>query len=174
MEDAVDNIDPALFTTSITSTSCSISSTSSANTLIYETAAFATSEVTHSCPASSVQGLRNPNAARRFCCEARSPASGMIVSPSTVAAVGPTPLFSFELEVHGLAGWAGAAAEGASVQVWAKLKEGGDRGAFQRVWEVLQHDVLRQNRRWRRDLSRASFGRGGDRCGASKAVVGSS
>lgn len=167
MKDAVDNIDPALYITNTTIASLAV------NTLTYETDAVGTSEVTHSCPASYVQGLRNPNAARRFCCEARSPASDIVVSPSSatakagIATIDPMPLFHFELEVHGAAGWAGAAAEGASVQVWAKLKEGGDRGAFQRVWEVLQHDVLRQNRRWRRDMSRASSGRCGGRSGAS-------
>lgn len=40
------------------------------------------------------------------------------------------------------------------VQVWARLEEGGDRGAFQRLWEALQMDVLRQNRRWRREMTR--------------------
>lgn len=176
MEDVVDNIDPALYTTiattaSLTSTPRSNSSSSAANTTDV-------SEVTRSCLASSVQGLRNPNAARRFCCEARPPASGTVDSSTAAsevgtATVGATPLFSFELEVHGAAGWAGAPAQGTSVRVWAKLREGGDRGAFQRVWEVLQHDVLRQNRRWRRDMSRASSGRGGGDSGASRAVVGS-
>lgn len=75
----------------------------------------------------------------------------------------PALLFAFELEVHKAAQWAGAAAAGASVRVWAKMIDevssggggGGNRAVFQRIWEHLQQDVLRQNRRWRREALRA-------------------
>lgn len=73
----------------------------------------------------------------------------------------PAVLFAFELEVHGAAQWAGAAAAGASVQVWARLEDGGDRSAFQRVWDNLEQDLLRQNRRWRREMSRGGQGGSG-------------
>lgn len=79
----------------------------------------------------------------------------------------PALLFAFELEVHAAAQWAGAAAAGASVRVWARLTDdvssgggsGGSRAIFQRIWEHLQQDALRQNRRWRREALRAG-GRG--------------
>lgn len=87
--------------------------------------------------------------------------------------LGSPLLFAFQLEVHGAAQWAGTAAVGAPLQVWARLEDGysgsgagsgSDRAAFQRVWEHLQHDVLRQNRRWRREGFRSEGrGRGGGR-----------
>ncbi|CAM9387291.1 unnamed protein product, partial [Scytosiphon promiscuus] len=79
-------------------------------------------------------------------------ATGTDTSTSTA------PLFTFELEVHCAAEWAGAAAAQAAVQVWARLEDGSDRGAFQRLWEALQMDVLRQNRRWRREMTRDAAG----------------
>ena len=88
-----------------------------------------------------------------------------------------TPLFAFDLDVNGAANWVGAAAgtgatsaDEASIRVWARLEDGGDRGVFRRIWEALQHDVLRQNRRWRREMSRS----GGKGRGAPLAVAGSS
>lgn len=77
-------------------------------------------------------------------------------APTGTATAAAAPLFSFELEVHGAAEWAGAAAAQAAVQVWVRLEEGGDRAAFQRLWEAMQQDVLRQNRRWRREMLRNS------------------
>lgn len=50
-------------------------------------------------------------------------------------------------------------------QVWARLEEGGDRGAFQRLWEALQLDVLRQNRRWRREMTREAAAAAGSEGG---------
>ncbi|CAM9122059.1 unnamed protein product [Ectocarpus sp. 12 AP-2014] len=106
--------------------------------------------------------------AHRFWCEARlrSAAAGGAAAAApaeeattTTAAIAATPLlFAFELEVHCAAEWAGTAAARAAVQVWARFQEGGDRGAFHRLWETLQMDVLRQNRRWRREMTREAAG----------------
>eukprot|EP00903_Cladosiphon_okamuranus_P020233 g18570.t1 len=117
-----------------------------------------------------VVGNSVPTGERRFRCEAhrRSVAvSGTATTASPVPTSGtatttsPTaPIFAFELEIHCASEWAGAAAAQAAVQVWARLEEGSDRAAFQRLWEALQMDVLRQNRRWRREMTRAGAGRG--------------
>lgn len=129
--------------------------------------------------ARGIDAATNPTAERRFRCEAHTPPTGDGNPPSPVppsaataaqqqatpSAPLATPLFAFELEVHGAAEWAGAAAAQAAVQVWARLEEGGDRGAFQRMWEALQQDVLRQNRHWRREMSRARGGGGRGRGG---------
>eukprot|EP00752_Nemacystus_decipiens_P014801 g13176.t2 len=124
-----------------------------------------------------IVGSSVPPGERRFRCEARrrgvaaGDAAARGSGASTAAAPPPSasiaaattgtdgaPLFAFELEVHCAAEWAGPAAAQAAVQVWARLEDGGDRAAFQRLWEVLQMDVLRQNRRWRREMSREAAG----------------
>lgn len=112
--------------------------------------------------------------ASRFQCEARTPVTPAAgVQQQLKQQQQPhQPLFAFELEVHGAAEWGGAAAAGAAVQVWARLEEGGDRGAFQRLWEALQQDVLRQNRRWRREMLRAGGGGGWRREGGTSGGSG--
>lgn len=59
-------------------------------------------------------------------------------------------LFKFDIKVHGT---------GTSLTVSACLEEGSDRAMFHRVWDNLHQDVLRQNRRWRREVKHTDSSR---------------
>lgn len=101
----------------------------------------------------------------RFRCVARvkqqgKPSVDEMVGSSTPD-ISPPISFEFELEVHSASKWAGDAARNACVEVSGSFEEGGNRGAFHRLWDNLRHDVLRQNRHWRREMKRAAQGAGG-------------